>query len=258
MTSNDFTEYYKTISNAEVLGIIDNPSDYQPMAVEAARNEFLNRKLSNAEVKEARQELIAKQVGKQKQKEKLKVIEAKLKSSGQRLIDAINPIQTGISSTEKTIRIIVIVFASLFLYKSIEYFKIHLIYIKDIPRFPLVSILYLLPQILLPISIFIFWKRKTIGWILLTIYLTFSVVGAAGSLIQSFLWQPSDSLIFDNLFPRPSSTPYVIQLIFLIVSMYALCKKNIREAFTVDNQKMNTTITLSVLGSLALMFVIMS
>ncbi len=258
MKSNDFTEYYKTISNAEILSIIENPRDYQPIAVEAARNEFSNRKLSNAEVKEARLELIANQLQKQKQREKVKIIEAKIRAKGQTVIDGISPIQIGISSTEKTIRIIVIVFTSLFLYQSIEFFKIHLIYIKDIPQSPFDGILYFLPQILLPIAIFLFWKKKTVGWILLTIYLTFSIVGAAGSLTQSFLWRTSDSPIFDNIFPRPSSTPYILQLIFLIGAMYALCKKNIREAFTVDNQKMNTTIILSVLGSLALMFVIMS
>jgi len=256
MTSNDFSKYYKTISNAEILSIIENPRDYQPLAVEAAKNEFSNRKLTDREVKEARQELIAKQVQKQKEREKIKVIEAKLKTSGQRVIDKINPSKTGISPTEKTIRIIVIVFVSLFLYQFIKYFKVHLIYIKDIPGFPFDSILYLLPPLLLPTAIFLFWKRKIIGWILLTIYLTFSAVGAMSSLIQAFLWEPSGFANLDNIFPRPSSQTSIIQLIFLIGSIYVLCKPNIREAFAIDEKKMTSIIIISGLGSIALKFII--
>lgn len=33
--SNNFSEYYKTISNTELLSILDNPDEYQSSAVEA-------------------------------------------------------------------------------------------------------------------------------------------------------------------------------------------------------------------------------
>ena len=34
----EFTERFKTYSNTELLKIIDNPDDYQPLAVEAANS----------------------------------------------------------------------------------------------------------------------------------------------------------------------------------------------------------------------------
>ena len=73
-TSNEFGKYYKTISNAELLGILENPSDYQMAAIEAARNEFLARQLSDEELKEAREILNANQSKKEKQKQKIKYI----------------------------------------------------------------------------------------------------------------------------------------------------------------------------------------
>jgi hypothetical protein len=38
--SNDFSEYYKTISNAELLNILEKPLGYQLAAIEAAKKNF--------------------------------------------------------------------------------------------------------------------------------------------------------------------------------------------------------------------------
>ena len=65
--SNNFSEYYKTISNAELLSILDKPAGYQDVALEAAKKELLNRKLSVEEIKEARQVQFEKQIQKIKQ-----------------------------------------------------------------------------------------------------------------------------------------------------------------------------------------------
>jgi len=73
-TSNDFSEFYKSISNTELLSILDNSGDYQPLAVEAAKKEFFMRQLSETEIKEARKPIIAKQIQKEKQREKVKAI----------------------------------------------------------------------------------------------------------------------------------------------------------------------------------------
>jgi hypothetical protein len=56
--SNSFTEYYKTITNLELLEILENPDDYQPSAIEAAKNEISSRQLSDTEISEAKESLI--------------------------------------------------------------------------------------------------------------------------------------------------------------------------------------------------------
>jgi hypothetical protein len=255
-TSNNFTEYYKTISDTELLSILDNPKDYLLLAVESAREEFTNRQLSDTEIQEARQPLIAKQTQKEKEREKVKAVETKIRAAGHTFIDTINPIQSGIPSTEKTIRLIVIIFGGIFLYQFISDFRTNLAYVKDIPRFPFESIIILLPQILLLIATIAFWKRKTFGWTLLTIFLTFSAVGAMWLLFHAFNWKPSGFGGMDKLFPRPSPTTYIIQLLFLVGTMYVLCKTNIREVFSIDKQKMAATIGITGLVTFVLMFAI--
>jgi hypothetical protein len=251
--SNNFIEYYKTISNAELLSILEKPADYQDAAIKAAKKEFSDRKLSVEEIKEARQELFEKQIQKIKQREKEKAVEDKIKKAGQALFDGINPFHSAISSTEKNIRIIIFAFGILFLYQSIIEFKIILLCIKGILGSPLENSFYLLPHLLLPIATFMFWKRKMIGWILLASFVVFSTVITIAMLIQSFLWKPSGFATLDNLFPRPSTTSYIIPLILFIWTLYILCKTNIREAFSVDSQKMYASIAISGLLTLLLM-----
>lgn len=254
-TPNDFSEYYKTISDTELLDILDNSGDYQSSAIDAAKEEFSKRQLSESAIQEARQPLIVKQQQKEKEREKIEMVETKIKTAGHTFIDTINPIQSGIPSTEKTIRLIVIIFGGLFLYQFFKGFSTYLACIKDIPKFPFESFLYLLPQILLPVAIFSFWKRKTFGWILLTIFLTFSTVGAMWLLFLSFSWNSSILGDLDDIFP-PSPTTYIIQLLFLVATIYVLCKTNIREVFNIDKQKMIATIGITGFVTLILMFTI--
>jgi len=255
-TSNDFIEYYKIISDTELLSILDNSVDYQSLAVEAAKEEFAKRKLTETDIQEARKSLIAKQEQKGKGREKVKAVETKFKAAGHTFIDTINPIQSGIPLVEKTIRLIVIIFGGIFLYQFIEEFRMHLAYIKDIARFPFESIVYLLPLILLPVATIAFWKRKTLGWTLLTIFLTFSAVGVMWLLFQSFNWKTSGFGNLDNLFPRPSPTTYIVQLLFLGGTMYVLCKENMRQVFSIDKQKMLSTIGITGFVTFVLMVAI--
>ena len=254
--SNNFSEYYKTINNAELISILEKPAGYQDAAIEAAKKEFLDRNLSIEEIKEARQILFEKQIQKIKQKEKSKVVEDKIKKTGQTLFDSINPFHPGISLTEKNIRVIAITFGVLFLYQFIKEFKIILLYIKYIPGSLLESSFYLFPHLLLPIATFMFWKRKRIGWILLAAFVIFSTVITTAMLVQSFFRNSSGIAAFDNLFPRPSTTAYIIPLTLFIWTLFVLCKTNIREAFSIDNQKMYASIIISGLATLALMSLI--
>ena len=162
-------------------------------------------------------------------------------------MDTINPIQSEKPSTDKTIRLIVIIFGGLFLYQLISDFGALLAYVKDFPGFPFVSSMYLLPLIFLPIATIAFWKRKTVGWILLTIYTSASAVGEMSLLFQPFTWKPTGLGSLDNLFPGPSPTTIIVQLLFFGGTLYVLCKSNIREVFSIDNQRMISTIAITAL-----------
>jgi len=253
-TSNNFSEYYKSISDTELLGILDNPGDYQPLAVEAAKEELANRQLSDTEIQEARQPIIAKQTQKEKEREKVKEVETKIKVAGHAFIDTINPIQSGIPSTEKTIRLIVIVFAGLFLYQVISDFRMLSLMLKDISRFDTSSFFYFIPFVIIPTATIFFWMRKTFGWLLLVFFVIYSVVGIFWMFLENFGRTSSGLTGFDNLFPSPSPISNVIQLIFFGGTLYILCKPTIKEVFKIENQKMVATLVISGLLTIFLMF----
>jgi hypothetical protein len=246
VTPEDFSEYYKTISNPELVHILENPSDFQVAAVEAAKKEFSDRQLSDDEITEAKQVIAGRKAMQIKQKEKLKDIEVKVKSAGNSLIETLNPIETGIPSIEKTIRIIIVVFACLFLYDLIANFRTHLAYARDISRFPFESAIYILPVVLLPIAIITFWRKKSIGWFLLTLYVTFFVVTIAWALIPSFFSKPSENFLFDQLVAPPSILTLIIQFVFFGGTLYMLCKKNMREIYSISESKMAASIGIAI------------
>lgn len=252
----NFSKYYKTISNSELLHILENPDDYQPLAVEAARQEFADRQLSDTEINEARESLIAKQSEKEKQAQRVKIIENKVKNTGHTLIDTLNPIQAGPPSTDKVIRLIVVVFGGLFLYMLIRDYDALKAYAKDITSSPLVSSVALYPYIILPVAVLTFWKRKPLGWTLLALFLTFSSVVMLWTIFHILSWKPYDAAGLENLFPRPSLTAYVIPLFFFAGMLYVICRQNVREVYSINKNKMQSTIAITAIISLFLIMYI--
>jgi hypothetical protein len=253
--ANNFSKYYKTISNTELLSILDNSSDYQLAAFEAARNEFSARQLSEDEIREAREIMNANHLKKEQERQTIKNIEDKVRTTGRNLIETLNPIQSEAPSTEKKIRLIVIVFPGLYLYGFLRDFNMHIAFVKDIPGFPFTSMLYFLPLIVLPIALFTFWKRKSIGWTLFIFYVTFSATVILWFLIKSLLWAPFGNAVFDNLFATPSTATLIIQLLFYLAIFYLVCKKDVRDVFIIGEHKMIATIVITAIFSFSAVYV---
>ncbi|HRH51441.1 MAG TPA: hypothetical protein PLP23_22000 [Panacibacter sp.] len=251
--TNEFSEYYKTLSNTELLDILENQENYQSLAVETAKNEFNSRKLSEIEISEAKKPLIEKQLQKQKQSNKTKAIENKIKNAGNFFADTINPIHSSLPNTDKLIRLISLAYFAIFLFQFIKDFKSIAGYIEDLTSFPMLSVSYLTPLAVAPIAAFNFYKRKTRGWIMLAIFVSYSAVGALWMLIDLLSWKPSQFEGLHDLFPKSSSATYIIQLVFLTGTLYIIFKENIREVFKIDKQKALLIISLSGFLTLALM-----
>jgi hypothetical protein len=245
--SDNLTAYYKTISNTELLNIIENEGDYQPFAVEIARKEFSNRQLSELEIKEARQPILQKKAQREKQGENLKKIESAVRNTGNTIIDTLNPIINGIPTTERIIRFLIIVFSGVYLYNlasSFSEIKDSFRFIKD---YPVGSFFSLFPFIILPVAIFLFWKRKSVGWSLFTVFLTFSVISSLFELYISATWAPSDFGGFAELFPRPNPITPIIKLLFYGGALFAISKSAIRNIYSISEQK-----TVGIIGTTVL------
>jgi hypothetical protein len=254
MKSNEFSDYYKTISNVELLDIIENSENYQPLAIEAAKVEFSNRQLSKREISEAKDLLIEVQLQQQGKKEKMEAIEGKIKRVGFNFFEMLNPIKISPPTPEKLIKLVSFIYGGIFLYKLINDFKSIPGYIEDLPRFPFESIFYLGPIVILIFAIINFWKRNIIGWILLASFIIFSIGEIFWALYESLKFKSPNLIRLYNFVPKPAVGIYIAQLIFLFGTLYVICKSNIREVFKVQRKRMINTIAVCVTVTLILMF----
>lgn len=246
--SSNFHKYYKRLSNSEILKILNNKKDYHEGAVEAAEKELLSRNLTETEIDEANKFLKDEDAQKEIRMEQQKRTTAKLKETLTPLIDTLTPDYSGKVSVEKNIRFIIIILIVLFIYQFTLYFNLYIAYLKDILAFPFESLSFLLMQLLIPVAIYLFWKRKKAGWILLIFYFILSSVFSIWSLIFYYGYNLSPLSYFLN----SSSTALVIQTLFSIAMIYTICKENLREAFSINEAKMKRTINISVIIGIVL------
>lgn len=236
---NQFTERYKTFSNTDLLRVIDNQSDYQPKAVEAAKTEIDQRNLSDQEMTEAKNELETERQKKQKQNEKRAEVEQKVKTIGTSIFDTINPIQKSAPSVEKLIRLITIVFGLVTVFKWYnEFGLVKFMLTDDIGGWDLSIIEYFLPLILLPAAVILFWLRKKSGWILMAAYLTYSAISSFGLIVMTWNTEPLGIPALDSLFPQTTPIAQILTTLFFGGTLWVMTKKEIKEHYNINRQTM--------------------
>lgn len=237
----DFSRYYKRLSNTELLEILEDPGTHQASAIEAAKNEFANRKLSKEEIYNAKADLRDKQLFTEKKFETRSKILNEIEKKRNSSIAFFNPNENGISKNEKRIRFITLGLSALFLIyliKDVQTIRFFTMYMTDIPA-EFVAIL--LPMLILPVALILFWKRRPVGWRLLAIWLTYSILESTVSLFVSDNSGPLDYLI-----PTPSMSGILINLVIVCGTLFTICQSNIREEFTINKKNMTSVLILTV------------
>lgn len=254
MTMNQFSVRYKTFSNSDLLRVIENQSDYQPEAIEAAKTEINQRNLSDQEITEANRELETERQERQIQNEKRAEVEQKVKTIGASIFDTINPIQKSAPTAEKLIRLITIVFGLNVVVKWYNEFElIKFILIDDKGGWDLGMLEYFLPLLLLPVALILFWLRKKSGWILMAAYLTYSAIRAFGLIIMTWNMEPFGIPSLDSLFPQTSPTTQILITLFFGGTLWVLAKKEIIEHYNINRQ--TTIATISISAVLTILFI---
>lgn len=249
MTTNPFTDKYKSYTTTQLLEILDSKQDYHPLAVETAQTELDGRQLTAQQLTEARQTLESLRQEKIKQQQKSKVVEDKIKSVGSSLLDNLNPVQTTAPTVDKIIKVICAVFAGQFLLLLYGQFSMIIFMFTDSEaRWDFSMLLYFLPLVLIPTAVLFFWKKKKLGWTLLAIHLTYSAFTVLCSFIVNIGRQPSGISALDNLFPTPSPTAYIGQILFFGGILVYICRQQIRDIYTVDRQ--HFFLTIGIIGAL--------
>jgi hypothetical protein len=242
----EFTEKFKTYTNTELLRIIDNPNSYQPNAIETAKKIFSERQLTEDEIRIVKDELeIERQVKLNKELKKRKV-ENKFNNIANSILEIVNPIQNESSNTEKTIKIISLLFGALFLFQLYKEFGlIGFMFTDSSASWDLSMVLYFLPLIIVPIATILFYKKRKIGWLLLTIFLTYSAVNTIGLFILTMNIQPSEFKTLDNLFPQTSLANYFFTFLFFTGIIWAISRENIRNIYKISKNMLILTVTIT-------------
>lgn len=251
---NQFFEKYRTLSNTELLRIIENQFDYQEGAVEAAKEEIKQRKLTKPELEEAKQKLSIEQQVKRKQFENQIEIMNQLKKIGRSFFDSLNPIQHSAPNSERLIRLITIVFAFFSIYLIYNQFELIIFMLSEsLTDWNYGIVVYMVPLILLPTATLLFGFRLKIGWILMYAYLTYSAVKAIGLLILTWNIEPTELLPIDRLFPRITPTTQILTILFFGGILWGLGKNDILRKFSINRQIILATVAVSVI--LTILFV---
>lgn len=237
---NEFTERYKKTSTSDLLKIISTPSEYQPLALEAATAEIANRQLTPEQLHEAQAELEADQLRIEQGNAKQRAIEEKVNAWSASVSDAVNPYQTGPITADRQIQAISIFFLVLALYYMYNaYGFLSFLLFEDSGEFDPSLILYFFPLVITPLAAIFFWRRKKIGWILVTIYLTYIAASEVVLFVQAFNMREYTG---DLIFPRMSLLQYIGGAILYVWCLWITCKASIRVPYAVSTETMLKTI----------------
>lgn len=248
---NEFAERYKKTSTSDLLKIINNPSEYQALALEAATAEIANRQLTSEQLDEARAALEADQQRIEQGRATQRAIEDKVNAWSATVTDAVNPYQTGPITANRQIQAISIFFLVLALYYIYNaYDFVGFLLFSDSAEFDPSLILYFLPLIITPLAAFFFWQRKKIGWMLVTIYLTYVSVSEVLLFVRALNMREYTG---DILFPSIPLVQYIGATIVYMWCLWVACKASIREHYAVGKEAMLKTIIFTVTAVVFLM-----
>ncbi|MDR2920333.1 MAG: DUF1542 domain-containing protein [Tannerella sp.] len=245
----DFTERFNSYSNSQLLGIIENPNDYQPEAVETAKAIISHRQLTDNELEIAKNELDAEKQKIISKEQQEKEMYEELKNFGESVLENISPVQRKSFNANKTIKIISILLGVMFLFRLYSEFKmIRFIFTDYATEWDLSMVFNYLPLLILAISAILFWMKKKAGWILAGVSLTHDAFGA----IQMFyiLWSRQSkepNLLIDFMLPSVPPVYHIGAFLFFMGMIIVICRKNIRAIFSVEKLTMILTIALTVL-----------
>jgi len=268
MKLNEFQKRFKNLDNYKLLKIIAEAENYQPIAVEAAEQELSKRNLSEDEVQLIKDKITRNKVKIEERNERFKEIEGKARAIGAELLEIAGPIQKEPQTIDRKVNLIVIGFGLLAISQIIkELGMIQYMFTDSLSAWDFIMVLYFLPLILLVIGVFLFWKRNKIGWVLMSAYLVYIIVNVTTIIFLKWKWNreneftndllSEDFLIelyeIERLFSQPYLVLYLLFIVIFGVSLWVLCREDIRNEFRIDIKSAWLTVGITILISTVLM-----
>jgi hypothetical protein len=233
---NPFTERYITLSNTDLLKIIDNQADYQPLAVETAVAELSRRQLGAEELEGIKAGIDLEQQEKTLKKLKQQAFENKVKDIGAAVVDAVHPIQQTTPSTGRIINYLSAALGIMFLLTLFsELGMLKFLFFYKGGHWGFETLFYLLQFFIIPLLTLLFWRRKRAGWILLCIYCSYSIISAFAVVILAMKQNHGESGI-GGFLPPALSVSSIWCIVFFGACLWFICKRTIRDVYQVNDR----------------------
>lgn|GEM_PF-5617313 len=231
---NPFAEKYKTLSNAQLVEIIDTPDNYQAAAVTAAEDELLARNISLEDMAEARAGNKVRTDETAAKAEKKKAFENKFVNAASLVIETISPVQKTPASVNRVILLLSIVFG---IFGLVQIYHFADYEIRDLRLNYHMPISMTLPSLVQGLYLvgtaFMFWKRMKWGWVFLGIYITYSAAGTITAvLVVLFRNTFVDGLHYD--FYPYNAASFLFSGLFYGCCIWYIYRANMRALYTID------------------------
>lgn len=244
---------YDNLGSKELISILSNEHKYRPEAIKTAHEVLLSRGIDNEsiEISVAKSEIEAKE---QEVNNKPSFLQVKVGKLTDKLLEISNPVQSEKPTAEKTINHISLTFAAILILYFYKYAGLMWFYISnDYYWVDFEMFIIFFPAIYIPVSTYLFYKRKKAGWILLSIYVTVILLACIASIYQDIMWTETYSYIEDesglmyNLNPKSNIVYGILAVILFSVILYVICKVSVRNIFKITLQTMIATIVTTIL-----------
>jgi len=244
---NPFTDQYKKLSNSELLWIVNNPDDYQLLAIDAAKTELASRQLTLEEMTIAENEVKVRHNAERAKTEKDLALKNILKKTMNSMADIIKR-----PAPKYKIKVILSIILSLiFLFQAfsrIDLLKFMLTY--NDARWDLPTVFLFIPWLTIIIGLLLFWFHKKAGWIVLSAYIAYE---ACYSTIEFFVWTFQDYPESPLLKRAISPMTYLPSLFFLALffsgMLWAICRGDIRSDYHISRKSSLQTIVFSFIAT---------
>lgn len=157
-----------------------------------------------------------------------------------------------IRNADTIIKVISIIFSLLFLVHLLKMFwTLGFMFAANDPRQNFKIILYFMQLIDVPTAIIMFFKHKKVGWTLLATFLTYSIVCSVEHVLLPPYFASSSILALNQIFPQTST---IMSLLFFIITLLVICKREIQEIFSINKKHIFWTIGILVTAKLFLTY----
>src|SRR6185436_13435658 len=197
MTEDNFTSIYKSLPDEDLLYILDRQADYQEVAVEADKIEITNRQLTEGQLRKAKARLTEKKTAEALEDYQVENLRTKLRNFLSSVLETFLPTGNEKPSRQRQINVVIFFLVAIFLYHFYRYYSfIRFLVTDDDVKWESNILFYSIPFLIVPLSAILLWHRKKSGWILATVFFSYTATSAISFMLFQLIRFDEDVPVF--------------------------------------------------------------